>query len=75
MAKLKTVIELDYLLANTKKKKSVNGRYMNTPPQKKKERKKKDFGNRLCIISFLLTLFVKQDFFFPSGYSAVSSYE
>lgn len=74
MAKLKTVIELDYLLANTKKKKkSVNGRYMNTPPQKKKERKKKDFGNRLCIISFLLTLFVKQDFFFPSGYSAVSS--
>lgn len=35
MAKLKTVIELDYLLA--KEKKSVNGRYMNIPPRKRKK--------------------------------------
>lgn len=73
MAKLKTVIELDYLLANTKKKKKCKWKVYEYPTTKKKERKKKDFGNRLCIISFLLTLFVKQDFFFPSGYSAVSS--
>lgn len=52
MAKLKTVIELDYLLANTKKKKkSVNGRYMNTPPQKKKKEKKRTLG-----IDYVLSL-------------------
>lgn len=52
MAKLKTVIELDYLLANTKKKKSVNGRYMNTPPQKKKRKEKKGLWESIMYYLF-----------------------
>lgn len=63
MAKLKTIIELDYLLA--KKKISVNGRYMNIPPKKTKRKKKRNLGIDY-VLSLSGSLYLLNRIFFSS---------